>query len=109
MIGVDKALLMLLTGDMIDAGEAEKIGLVTMVVPHDELEMATLELAEKLVKGPPMAIRCNKRAVYDGMQMSLEEALKNARRVVKGLIQTKDHEEGAKAFVEKREPVFGDE
>lgn len=106
LIGVDKALLMLWTGDMVDAKEAERIGLVTMVVPHDELEIATIELAEKLAKGPPLAIQRGKRAVYDGLRMGLDETLKYIHPVLAELSQTSDHKEGARAFVEKREPVF---
>jgi len=51
LVGIDRALLMAWTGDMLDAKEAEQIGLVTMVVPHNELELATMEIAEKLAKG----------------------------------------------------------
>jgi 2-(1,2-epoxy-1,2-dihydrophenyl)acetyl-CoA isomerase len=106
LVGLDRALLMLWTGDMLDAREAERIGLVTMVVPHEELEIAALELAEKLVKGPPLAIKRAKQAVYDGLKMGLEETLEYIRPIMNELSKTKDHKEGAKAFVEKREPVF---
>jgi len=105
-IGIDKALLMLWTGDMVEAKEAERIGLVTMVVPHEELETTALELAEKLAKGPPLAIQWDKRAVYDGLGLNLDDSMKYARAVTKILMHTKDHQEGARAFVEKREPVF---
>jgi enoyl-CoA hydratase/carnithine racemase len=106
LIGIDKALMMLWTGDMVDAREAEKLGLVTMVVPHEELEATTIELAERLAKGAPLAIQRDKRAVYDGLEMNLDETLKYARVIQTELIQTKDHQDGVKAFVEKREPVF---
>jgi 2-(1,2-epoxy-1,2-dihydrophenyl)acetyl-CoA isomerase len=105
-IGIDKALMMLWTGEMVDAGEAERIGLVTTVVPHEELETTVLELAEKLAKGPPLAIQWDKRAVYDGLAMNLDESMKYAQAITKLLMHTKDHQEGAQAFVEKREPVF---
>ena len=91
---------------MIDAMEAERIGLVTMVVSHDELEMATMELAEKLVKGPPLAIQSSKRVVYEGLDMDLESTLKHIAPIIDMLNRTEDHKEGARAFVEKREPVF---
>jgi enoyl-CoA hydratase/carnithine racemase len=94
------------TGDMLDAKEAEQIGLVTMVVPHAELEMAAMDLAEKLAKGPPLAIQRAKRAIYDGLTMDLETNLKMIAPIVKELNLTEDHKEGARAFVEKREPVF---
>ncbi len=105
-IGIDRALLMACTGDMVDAKEAERIGLVTMVVPHDELEIAVMELAEKLAKGPPLAIQRTKRAIYEGLEMNLEETLKYIVPIINELNQTEDHKEGATAFVEKREPVF---
>ena len=106
LVGLDKALQLIWTGDMVDAKEAERIGLVTMVVPHDELEIATMELAEKLAKGPPLAIQMAKRVVYEGLNMDLEETLKYVGSVLSELTKSKDHQEGAKAFVEKREPVF---
>lgn len=106
LVGIDKALLMLWTGDIVDAREAEKMGLVTMVVPHEELESTAMELAERLAKGPPIAMQRYKRAVYDGLKMDLEETLKYAKTIQTELSRTKDHEEGARAFVEKREPVF---
>jgi len=106
LVGIDKALQLIWTGDMIDAREAERIGLVTMVVPHEELEMATMELAEKLAKGPPLAIQGAKRVVYEELDMDLESALKHVAPVINKITRTKDHQEGARAFVEKREPVF---
>jgi len=106
LVGIDKACQMIWTGDMVDAREAERIGLVTMVVPHDELESATRELAEKLAKGPPLAIKRAKKAIYEGLSMTLEETLEYVGSLVKELWDTEDHKEGAIAFVEKREPVF---
>jgi len=106
LVGIDKACYLIFTGDMIDAKEAERIGLVTMVVPHEELESATTELAEKLVKGPPLAIRRAKRAIYEGLGMDLKATLNYLAAVVKELRETEDHKEGARAFVEKREPLF---
>ena len=106
IVGIDKALLMVWTGDMVDAKEAERIGLVTMVVPHEELEMAAMDLAEKLAKGPPLAIQRSKRAIYEGLEMNLEETFKYIAPIMQELNATEDHKEGARSFVEKREPVF---
>ncbi len=106
LVGIDRACQLIWTGDMVDAKEAERIGLVTMVVPHEELENATRELAEKLAKGPPLAIQRAKRAIYEGLEMDLEQTLKYIGPIVSELTASEDHKEGARAFVEKREPVF---
>ncbi|MEE8400306.1 MAG: enoyl-CoA hydratase [Desulfobacterales bacterium] len=106
LVGLDRACELIWTGDMLDAHEALAIGLVTKVVPHDELDDATCELAEKLAKGPPLAIQASKRAIYDGLAMTLEETFSYIRPILDGLSETEDHKEGARAFVEKREPKF---
>ncbi|MBE0481075.1 MAG: enoyl-CoA hydratase/isomerase family protein [Dehalococcoidia bacterium] len=106
LIGIDRACELIWTGDLIDAREAERIGLVTRVVPHDELEAATGELAEKLVKGPPLAISRAKEAIYKGLSMDLESAVHDVLREVAVLGQTEDHREAVNAFLQKRAPVF---
>ncbi len=106
LVGIDRACQLIWTGDMIDAKEAERIGLVTMVVPHEELESATRELAEKIAKGPPLAIQSAKRAIYEGLATDLKSNLEYVTSATKELVETEDHKEGARAFVEKREPVF---
>jgi len=106
LIGVDKACELIWTGDLIDAREAERIGLVTRVVPHEELEAATEELAVKLAKGPPLAIARSKQVIYKGLNMELKAALDDIMREWASLVQTEDHQEALRAFLEKREPVF---
>jgi len=106
LVGIDKACQLIWTGDMIDAGEAERIGLVTMVVPHEELEIATLELAEKMAKSAPLAIQRAKRAIYQGLDMDLESTMNYVQPLIGEIQQSADHKEGARAFLEKREPVF---
>ncbi|MFC2041332.1 enoyl-CoA hydratase/isomerase family protein [Chloroflexota bacterium] len=106
LVGLDRACYLIWTGDMVEAKEAERMGLVTMVVPHEELESATMELADKLANGPPLAIQKAKRAIYEGLGMDLESTLDYVAVSVKELRKTEDHKEGARAFVQKREPVF---
>ena len=106
LVGIDKACQLIWTGDMIDAREAERIGLVTMVVPHEELEIATRELAEKLAKAAPLAIQRAKRAIYAGLDMNLESSMKYIQPLMREIMQSEDHKEGTQAFLEKREPIF---
>ena len=106
LVGIDKACQLIWTGDMIDAREAERIGLVTMVVPHEELEIATRELAEKLAKTAPLAIQRAKRALYAGLNMNLESSMEYIQPLMREIMQSEDHKEGIKAFLEKREPTF---
>ncbi len=106
LVGIDKACQLIWTGDMIDAQEAERIGLVTMVVPHEELEIATRELAEKLAKAAPLVIQRSKRAIYAGLDMDLESSMKYIQPLMREIQQSEDHKEGTRAFLEKREPVF---
>ncbi|MAE11554.1 MAG: enoyl-CoA hydratase [Dehalococcoidales bacterium] len=107
LVGVDKACQLLLTGDMIDAKEAERIGLVTTVVPHDELEGATWDLAEKIANGPPATIRKIKRAIYDGLNMDLESTLEYIGSIPRDDSTSSESREGIRAFAEKRQPYFG--
>jgi enoyl-CoA hydratase/carnithine racemase len=106
LVGIDKACQLIWTGDMIDAREAERIGLVTMVVPHEELEIATRELAEKLAKTAPLAIQRAKRAIYAGLNMNLESSMEYIQPLMREILQSEDHKEGTRAFLEKREPIF---
>jgi 2-(1,2-epoxy-1,2-dihydrophenyl)acetyl-CoA isomerase len=106
LVGVDKACELIWTGDLIDAREALRIGLVTKVVPHDELEAATEELAEKLAKGPPLAIARSKGMIYQGLDMELERAMDDIMEAWITLSRTEDHREALSAFLEKREPLF---
>jgi enoyl-CoA hydratase/carnithine racemase len=106
LIGIDRACELIWTGDLIDAREAERIGLVTRVVPHDQLAAATEELALKLAKGPPLAIAKSKQLIYEGLSVGLEPALREIMRAYAELSQSDDHREALNAFLEKRAPVF---
>ncbi len=107
IVGPDKALEMLMTGDMISAQEAERIGLVTKVVPPDELMPTVRELATKLAKGPGLAIKFSKKAVYKGLQHNDLVNQLDYESFAQGVCrQSEDHREGVRAFMEKREAHF---
>ncbi|NVM30095.1 MAG: enoyl-CoA hydratase [Candidatus Helarchaeota archaeon] len=106
LVGMGRAKLMVFTGDLIDAKEAERIGLVEKVVPADELETTVNELARRLAKGPTLAIIAAKKEMHKAQNMTFEEALNSAIKASNSLILTEDFKEGYKAFLEKREPVY---
>jgi 2-(1,2-epoxy-1,2-dihydrophenyl)acetyl-CoA isomerase len=107
LIGSAKACELIFTGDIIDAREAERIGLVNKVVPHEELMKATEELANKLLKRPPISLKYAKRAIYKGLtEVDLASHIDYEISLNRMLHDTEDFEEGIKAFLEKREPVF---
>ncbi|MCH7910436.1 MAG: enoyl-CoA hydratase/isomerase family protein [Candidatus Hydrogenedentes bacterium] len=105
IIGLSRALEMMLSGELIDAQEAERIGLVRKVVPQDKLMDEAKAMARKLMQGAPLAQVAIKRAVYKALYEP-REIQKYAEDLLGLLFQTEDHIESAKAFVEKREPVF---
>ena len=106
LMGVPKALELIWTGDIFDAHEAKDIGLVSQVVPHEELLPTTLELAKRLAQGPTLAIGMAKRAMYKGRIAALQEALEFESYGQAQLQQTEDHAEGVRAFLEKRDPKY---
>jgi enoyl-CoA hydratase/carnithine racemase len=106
LAGISKALELLLTGDVINPDEALKLGIVNRVVPHDHLMDEAFVLAEKIAEKPPLAVRMIKRAVYQAQTSSLRSHLDYISSQLALLTETEDHIEAAKAFLEKRKPVF---
>jgi len=106
IVGISKAVELCITGDIIDAVEAERIGLVSKVVPHDDLIKEAKELATRLAKGPSVSIELAKRSVYKGLENDLATQLAYETWAYNVAIQTEDVQEGRRSFVEKREPVF---
>jgi len=107
LIGPDKAFEMLTTGIMIDAGEAERIGLVTRVVPDEELMATTRDIALKLAKGPALSIKLMKKAIYKGLVHNDLKTQLDFESFAQGICrQSEDHREGVRAFLEKREAQF---
>ena len=105
-IGVDKALKLFFTGELIDAKEAERINLVTQVVPHDELMKTTKDLAAKIASGPSTAIELAKRAAHHGIVNDLVSQLYFENYAQNICFGSQDFAEGVKAFKEKRKPKF---
>ena len=106
LVGLGKAKLLSFTGEIIDARYAEQIGLVDQVVPADELRGVVHGLAEKLVKGPPLAIGMYKHAMNKCMNMDLDTSLIYTNHLQYLLVNTEDFKEGFTAFLEKRKPIF---
>ena len=105
-MGLAKACELIWTGDSIDAQEALRIGYVNKVVPHDELMPATMELASRLAKGPSVAIRLAKRLIYRCLDLDPASALEAHQLAHLIATNTEDAQEGPKAWMEKREPMF---
>jgi len=105
-VSLSNAMLMLLTGDRIDANEAYRIGLVSKVVPPAELMNAAREIAEKIAANAPLSVRAVKRLVRQGMDIPLSHAIDTERYVFGLLYNSEDRIEGRKAFADKRKPDY---
>ncbi len=106
LVGVAKACELIFTGKVIDAKEAERIGMVNQVVPADALLKTAKELAAKLAAGPAVAMGLAKSCIYHGAEMTLEQALDYETEAALLTLHTADQKEGVKAFMEKRPPKF---
>jgi enoyl-CoA hydratase/carnithine racemase len=105
-VGRKRALEMMFTGDIIDAKEAQMFGLVNKVVKNEHLEKETMALANKLKKKSPAIMKLGRDAFYTMMDMEFDKAVEYLKEMVVVLLGTRDAQEGCKAFVEKRNPVW---
>jgi len=105
-VGRKKALELLLTGDLIDAAEAERIGLINKVVPKGELEAETMKMAEKLAAKSPLALQLGKKSFYAMSDMEYGKAFELVNNHFAVLCTTEDAHEGVDAFLEKRKPEW---
>lgn len=103
---VAKAAEFLFTGDPLEAQEAERHGLLNKLVPAERLEDTTMELAQKIASGPPIAIRLGKMLLYKGLDMDLETAMQMAAAAESITLKSADHSEGVAAFQGKRGARF---
>jgi len=106
IVGLAKATELILTGEIIDAREALRIGLVSRVVPHAELAEAARALALSLAEGPANAIALAKAALNRGLESTLSAELESTVEAQLQCFATKDFAEGVRALVERRPPKF---
>ena len=106
LVTPNKACELFFLGETIKAEEAGRLNLVNQVVSPDELESATLQLAERLRAAPPIALAAAKQAVYTSEAHSLEEMLRYETEAQLRCFESEDGHEGVRAFLEKREPHF---
>ncbi|MCH7518556.1 MAG: enoyl-CoA hydratase [Candidatus Dadabacteria bacterium] len=100
------AMEMLLTGDFISAERAYEIGLINRVVPEEELDDSTLELAQKIASKSPLTLKIGKKAFYEQLDKDLKSAYEYCSKVMVENMMARDAEEGIDAFLEKRDPVW---
>lgn len=105
-IGKGKALEMILTGELIDAQEANRIGLISRVVPAEEVRNTVMRLAEDMASKSPISLEYCKEAILKGMDLTLEQGLRLEADLYFLMHTTHDREEGIKAFQKKRKPEF---
>jgi len=106
LMGLGRGLEFLFTGDFLEAEEAEHIGVLNKIVPADDLERETMELAQKIANNPPLAVQMSKMMAYKALDSDLEAALEQAAACQALALSSEDHREGVNAFIEKREAQF---
>ena len=106
LVGEGKAMEMILTGEIINAQEAFRWGLVNQVVPADHLEAKTMEVANRIAEKSPIALRLAKEAVKLASRSNLDEGLHHEVDLFALCFSSEDKDEGVKAFLEKRKADF---
>jgi enoyl-CoA hydratase len=106
LVGTGRALRLLLTGELVDAEEAERMGLVDLVVPDGDLVARVTELARAMAEHSPVALRLIKDAVRAAAEMPLAQGLAYERELFVTAFSSEDRTEGVRAFLEKRPAEF---
>jgi enoyl-CoA hydratase/carnithine racemase len=103
---LNRALFLLMTGRFINAYDAERFSLVNEVVPHERLMERTMEVATEIRQNAPLAVRAIKEVTMRGLEMGISERVRFAGLMIERIDRTADAQEGLKAFLEKRTPVW---
>lgn len=106
LVGVGKAKELILTGDPVDANEAKGIGLAERIAPKGEAVAEARALAKRVLIRGPIAVANAKKAINEGLELTLEEGLRREAELFSALFKTEDMKEGVTAFLEKRKPKF---
>ena len=106
LVGEGKAMELILTGEIIDSQTAFNLGLVNHVVPTDQLETKTMEIANRMADKSPIALRLAKEAIRLASRSNLDEGLRREVELFALCFSSADKDEGVKAFLEKRKPEF---
>jgi enoyl-CoA hydratase len=106
IVGKHRTMETVLTGEFIDAAEAQRLGLANKVVPVEVLLEEAIEVAQKIATKPPLAVRLAKEAILKAFNSPLDEGLEYERKCFYLLFASEDRREGMKAFIEKRKPEF---
>jgi enoyl-CoA hydratase len=106
LIGLGRAAELIYTGEMIDAQEAWRIGLINRIVPRENLAEATRQLAEKILQNGPTAMILQKKLIAQWMELTLSRSIEAGIRAFRNCYQTQEPREGMRAFLAKRPPVY---
>ncbi len=106
LVGKSKAMDMMLTGRMMDAEEAERAGLISRIVPTEDLQENVFEVASSIAELSAPSVSLAKEVTNRALETTLQEGLLFERRVFHPLFSTEDQKEGMNAFIEKRQPQF---
>jgi enoyl-CoA hydratase/carnithine racemase len=106
LVGLAKALELMLTGDLVEADESLRLGLISRILPQESAEADALAFATKLAAGAPRVHAHVKRALYAALDGTLEDALARERKGQVELLKSRDFMEGVTAFFQKRDPKF---
>lgn len=106
IVGENVAKELVFTGERVEADRAAKLGLFNHVYPADEFDERVEEFVRPIADGPTVALTTSKRLLDQGLDASLDRAVKNEATAQSAVFETRDHEEGVRAFMEKRRPEF---